>query len=114
MSGRGYLWLAVAILFGMVVQLNWRQVKADRDRAEVRGKCERMVEYVRYKSVATMEDRNLDTYRLLAAIGEVYGIETEDDAIRFLYWTMSITNGMTFAERRQRVRWGLSGKDGER
>lgn len=55
--------------------------------------------------------RMLDYIRLSNAIGEVYGLETEDEQLRLLYWTLTITNGMTHAERRLRIRKGLDGDD---
>ena len=48
---------------------------------------------------------------MVHAIGEVYGLTTEDEMCRLIYWSGTITNGMPFAERRLRIRKGLDGDD---
>ena len=62
-----------------------------------------------YKCI--LHDITMKNYiRLCNTIGEVYGLETELEQQRLIYWTLTITNGMPYAERRMRIRKGLDGK----
>lgn len=54
--------------------------------------------------------RMSDYTRLCNTIGEVYGLETEYEQQRLIYWTLTITNGMSQSEKRMRIRNGLDGE----
>ena len=82
-----------------------------KELREVKETQERQVGKYQLDKWNAHDIRIRDYIRLSNVIGEVYGLETEDEQFRLLYWSLSITNGMPFAERRIRIRKGLDGDD---
>ena len=82
-----------------------------KELLEVKETQERQILKYHFDKFGAEDARMRDYCRLVHAIGEVYGITTEDEVCRLIYWSGTITNGMPFAERRLRIRKGLDGDD---
>ena len=82
-----------------------------KELREVKATQERQVGKYQFDKWQANDIRMCDYIRLSNVIGEVYGLETEDEQLRLICWSLSITNGMPFAERRLRIRKGLDGDD---
>lgn len=102
------MWLSIGMAWALltyagIVVSGLREELREVKEAQRRIQCE-------FENKCGAHDvRMIDYIRLSNAIGEVYGLETEAEQRRFLYWTLTITNGMTHAERRLRIRKGLDG-----
>lgn len=105
------IWLSFIMVWSILIYASTVVSDLRKELREVKEKQERQIlKYHCDKSGA--EDILMRDYiRLSNVIGEVYGLETEDEQLRLLYWSLSITNGMPFAERRLRIRKGLDGDD---
>ena len=82
-----------------------------KELLEVKETQERQILKYHFDKFGAEDARMRDYCRLVHAIGEVYGITTEDEVCRLIYWSGTITNGMPFAERRLRIGKGLDGDD---
>ena len=96
---------SVLIYAGMVVSDLRKELR------EVKETQERQILKYHFDKFGADDARMRDYCRLVHAIGEVYGLTTEDEMCRLIYWSGTITNGMPFAERRLRIRKGLDGED---
>ena len=82
-----------------------------KELREVKDTQERQILKYHFDKFGADDSRMRYYISLSNVIGEVYGLETEDEQLSLLYWSLSITNGMPFAERRLRIRKGLDGDD---
>ena len=105
------IWLSFimvwSILFGTATIIS----DLRKELREVKEKQERQVLKYNFDKFGADDARMRDYCRLVHAIGEVYGLTTEDEICRLICWSGTITNGMPFAERRLRIRKGLDGDD---
>ena len=105
------IWLSFIMVWSVLYYASIVVSDLRKELREVKEKQERQVLKYNFDKFGADDARMRDYFRLAHAIGEVYGLETEDEQLRLLYWSLSITNGMPFAERRLRIRKGLDGDD---
>ena len=105
------IWLSFIMVWAFIIYASTVVSDLRKELREVKEKQERQILKYHFDKFGADNARMRDYFRLVHAIGEVYGLETEDEQLRLLYWSLSITNGMPFAERRLRIRKGLDGDD---
>lgn len=110
LTAASFLVVCAAIIVNVIsvcdLKAQLKEVKAEQTITENRIEAARFLASEAFRASESGED----FIRLLKVVGEVYGIETQDDFNRLIYWTMTLTNGMPYAECRQRIRNGLDGK----
>ena len=105
------IWLSLIMVWSILIYASTVVSDLRKELREVKeGQGREILEYHFDKSGAD-DILMLDYIRLSNVIGEVYGLTTEDEMCRLIYWSGTITNGMPFAERRVRIRKGLDGDD---
>lgn len=105
------VWLSFTMVWAFLIYAGMVISDLRKELREVKETQERQVGKYQFDKWKAHDIRIRDYIRLSNAIGEVYGLETEDEQLRLLYWSLSITNWMPFAERRLRIRKGLDGDD---
>ena len=105
------IWLSFIMVWSVLIYASIVVSDLRKELREVKETQERQVGKYLFDKFEANDIRMRDYISLSNVIGEVYGLETEDEQLRLLYWSMSITNGMPFAERRLRIRKGLDGDD---
>lgn len=105
------IWLSFIVVWSILISTATVISDLRKELREVKEKQERQILKYHFDKFGADDILMRDYIRLSNVIGEVYGLETEDEQLRLLYWSLSITNGMPFAERRLRIRKGLDGDD---
>ena len=105
------IWLLSIVVWVFLICTSTVVSDLRKELREVKEKQERQILKYHFDKFGTDDSRMRDYCRLVHAIGEVYGLTTEDEICRLIYWSGTITNGMPFAERRLRIRKGLDGDD---
>ena len=105
------IWLSFIMVWSVLIYASIVVSDLRKELREVKEKQERQVLKYNFDKFGADDARMRDYFRLIHAIGEVYGLTTEDEMCRLIYWSGTITNGMPFAERRLRIRKGLDGDD---
>lgn len=105
------IWLSFIMVWSILIGTAAVISDLRKELREVKETQERQILRYHFDKFGADDSRMRDYIRLSNVIGEVYGLETEDEQLRLLYWSLSITNGMPFAERRLRIRKGLDGDD---
>lgn len=105
------MWLSMCIAWAFLIYAGVVVSELRKELFEVKESQLKVVKCELENKLRANDIQMLDYIRLSNAIGEVYGLETEDEQLRLLYWTLTITNGMTHTERRLRIRKGLDGDD---
>ena len=105
------VWLSLIMVWSILLAASTVVSDLRKELREVKETQERQVLKYYFDKFGAEDARMRDYCRLVHAIGEVYGLTTEDEMRRLIYWSGTITNGMPFAERRLRIRRGLDGDD---
>ena len=105
------IWLSFIIVWSILIGTATVISDFRKELREVKETQERQILKYHFDKFGDDDARMRDYFRLIHAIGEVYGLTTEDEMCRLIYWSGTITNGMPFAERRLRIRKGLDGDD---
>lgn len=105
------VWLSLTMVWAFLIYASTVVSDLRKELREVKATQERQVGKYEFDKWQAHDIRMRDYIRLSNVIGEMYGLETEDEQLRLLYWSLSITNGMPHAERRVRIRKGLEGDD---
>ena len=105
------IWLSFTMVWGFLIYAGMVVSDLRKELREVKETQERQILKYHFDKFGADDILMRDYIRLSNVIGEVYGLETEDEQLSLLYWSLSITNGMPFAERRLRIRKGLDGDD---
>ena len=105
------IWLSFIVVWSILIYASIVVSDLRKELREVKETQERQVLKYNFDKFGDDDARMRDYCRLVHAIGEVYGLTTEDEICRLIYWSGTITNGMPFAERRLRIRKGLDGED---
>ena len=105
------IWLSLIMVWSILLYSSTVIRDLRKELREVKDKQERQILKYHFDKFGADDARMRDYCRLIHAIGEVYGLSTEDEMCRLIYWSCTITNGMPFAERRLRIRKGLDGDD---
>lgn len=105
------VWICFAMVWAFLIYAGSVVNDLRKELREVKETQERQIGKYQFAKWEAHDIRMRDYIRLSNVIGEVYGLETEDEQLRLLYWSLSITNGMPHAERRLRIRKGLDGDD---
>ena len=105
------VWLSLIMVWSILFYISTVVSDLRKELREVKDKQERQILKYHFDKFGADDARMRDYCRLIHAIGEVYGLTTEDEICRLICWSGTITNGMPFAERRLRIRKGLDGDD---
>ena len=105
------IWLSLVMVWSVLIYASIVVSDLRKELREVKETQERQILKYHFDKSGADDARMRDYCRLIHAIGEVYGLTTEDEICRLIYWSGTITNGMPFAERRLRIRKGLDGDD---
>lgn len=103
------IWLSFIMVWSALFAASTVVSDLRKELREVKETQERQTLKYHFDKFGADDARMRDYCRLIHAIGEVYGLTTEDEMCRLIYWSGTITNGMPFAERRLRIRKGLDG-----
>lgn len=103
------VWLSLIMAWSILLYVSTVVSDLRKELREVKETQERQILKYHFDKFGAEDARMRDYCRLIHAIGEVYGLTTEDEMCRLIYWSGTITNGMPFAERRLRIRKGLDG-----
>ena len=105
------VWICFAMVWAFLIYAGSVVNDLGRQICELRDQQKRDEQQASYQFSWWYDHSMRDYCRLVHAIGEVYGLTTEDEMCRLIYWSGTITNGMPFAERHLRIRRGLDGDD---
>ena len=105
------IWLSFIMVWSILIYASTIVSDLSKELREVKETQDRQILKYHFDKFGADDSRMRDYFLLIHAIGEVYGLTTEDEMCRLIYWSGTITNGMPFAERRLRIRKGLDGDD---